>query len=36
VAFAVSDPSVLADWARRLDELGVEHSPIKQTPLGRS
>ena len=29
VALAVTDRAALDDWTRRFDELGVEHSPIR-------
>ena len=35
VALAVADARALAAWERRLDELGIEHSEIKTTPLGQ-
>ena len=34
IALTVSDPDALHAWAARLDELGVERSPVKTTPLG--
>lgn len=35
VAFAVSDQAQLQAWEARLDELGVDHSPIKNSPVGQ-
>jgi glyoxylase I family protein len=35
IAFAVSDQAQLQAWEARLDELGVEHSPIKDSPVGQ-
>ena len=29
IALAVIDRAALDDWTRRLDELGVEHSPVR-------
>jgi glyoxylase I family protein len=34
VAFTVADRASLEAWARRFDELGVEHSPIKEGATG--
>lgn len=34
VAFAVSSVDELNVWQARLDELAIEHSPVKTTPLG--
>ncbi len=34
VALAVADDHALAAWEHRLEELGIEHSEIKATPLG--
>ena len=34
VAFGVTDRSELEKWARRLDELGVAHGPIKDAAYG--
>ena len=35
VSFAVRDREALEEWVRRLDELGIEHSPIQDdhTPV---
>ena len=35
VAFAVSDQAQLQAWEARFDELGVAHSPIKDSPVGQ-
>ena len=35
LAFAVSDQAQLQAWEARLDELGVDHSPIKDSPVGQ-
>lgn len=34
VALTVSDTDALHGWLSRLDELDIEHSPVKTTPLG--
>lgn len=34
VAFACPDRAALEGWAGRLDELGIEHSPIVDVPYG--
>jgi catechol-2,3-dioxygenase len=34
VAFAVADRGELEKWARRLDELGIEHGDIKDASYG--
>jgi catechol 2,3-dioxygenase-like lactoylglutathione lyase family enzyme len=34
VSFAVPDREALEAWAARLDELGIEHSAIAETPSG--
>jgi glyoxylase I family protein len=34
VAFGCADRGELETWARRLDELGIEHSPIKDARYG--
>ena len=34
VGFTVTERSELDDWQRRLAELGVEHSPVTDTPSG--
>ena len=34
VSFAVTDRKELENWARRLDELGVEHGGIKDASYG--
>jgi len=34
LAFTVGSADELRAWPARLDELNVEHSPIKTTPLG--
>jgi glyoxylase I family protein len=34
VAFTVADRPALEDWGRRFDELGVEHTPIKEGATG--
>ena len=34
VALAVADVEALQQWSARLDQLGVEHSPVKSTPIG--
>ena len=34
VALAVADDEALQQWSARLDEMGVEHSPVKSTPIG--
>jgi glyoxylase I family protein len=34
VSFGCADRAELEDWARRLDELGVEHGPIKDASYG--
>ncbi len=34
VSFGVTDRAELESWEERLDELGVEHSPIADTPFG--
>ncbi|HKQ02918.1 MAG TPA: VOC family protein [Actinomycetes bacterium] len=34
VAFGCADRAELERWAQRLDELGVEHSEIKDRPYG--
>lgn len=34
VAFAIADEAAANAWTERLDELGVEHSPIITTPVG--
>jgi glyoxylase I family protein len=33
-AFVVSGPDELARWQARFDELGVDHSEIKESPYG--
>ena len=35
VAITVADDVALGEWERHLDELGVTHSGIKASPLGR-
>jgi glyoxylase I family protein len=35
LAFAVSGPAELTAWVARLEELGIEHSPIAETPVGK-
>ena len=35
VAFSVSDDAALDDWERHLHDLGVTHSEIRTSPLGR-
>jgi glyoxylase I family protein len=34
LAFTVADRETLEEWGRRLDEMGVEHSPIKEGATG--
>ena len=34
VAFGCADRGELEKWARRLDELGIEHGEIKDAPYG--
>jgi catechol 2,3-dioxygenase-like lactoylglutathione lyase family enzyme len=34
VSFGVEDRAALEQWATRLDELGVEHGPIKDASYG--
>jgi catechol-2,3-dioxygenase len=34
VAFGCADRGELEKWARRLDELGIDHSAIKDAPYG--
>ena len=34
VAFGVADRAELERWARRLDELGIAHGPIKDATYG--
>ena len=34
LAFTVADREVLEAWVRRFDELGVDHSPIKEGATG--
>jgi catechol 2,3-dioxygenase-like lactoylglutathione lyase family enzyme len=34
IAFAVSDETELEKWQSKLDELGVKHSGIQQSPFG--
>lgn len=34
VSFGVADRAELESWEKWLDELGVEHSPIADTPFG--
>lgn len=34
LGFAAADRAELEEWEARLDELGVEHSPITDVPLG--
>lgn len=35
LAFAVSTPVELTAWVARLQELGIQHSPIAETPVGQ-
>jgi glyoxylase I family protein len=35
LAFAVSSPVELTAWVSRLQELGIQHSPIAETPVGQ-
>jgi glyoxylase I family protein len=35
LAFAVSSQAELTAWVARLEELGIEHSPIAETPVGQ-
>lgn len=34
VGFGVRDRAALEEWQSRLDELGVEHSPVQDSPSG--
>lgn len=34
LSFGVTDRAALEEWERRFSELGVEHSPIADTPFG--
>jgi len=34
VAIGVESADELAGWAARLDELGIAHSPVTETPIG--
>ena len=34
IAFTVDDRAALESWARRFDEMGVDHSPIKEGATG--
>lgn len=34
VCFAIADQTAAQAWAARFDELGIEHSPIIETPVG--
>ena len=34
ISFQVPDRSALEEWAKRLDELDVAHSPITEAPYG--
>ena len=34
IGFGVNEREELDDWQRRLAELGVEHSPVADTPVG--
>lgn len=34
VAFGVATRNELEDWSRRLDELGIDHAPIKDAHYG--
>jgi glyoxylase I family protein len=34
VSFQVPGRAALEEWARRLDELGIPHSPITEAPYG--
>jgi catechol 2,3-dioxygenase-like lactoylglutathione lyase family enzyme len=34
VAFGVPTRADLDEWTKRLDDLGIEHSDIRETPIG--
>lgn len=34
LAFAVSSRAELLDWQRRVEELGIDHTPVVDTPIG--
>jgi len=34
LSFGVASRAELEDWAARFDELGIEHSDVRRTPIG--